>query len=201
MAEDNGSIGLRWNRLQRDLERLLGDVPYFRAVETQHRGGLHLHLLFRFGRPTLITKRLRGKVRALAIRHGFGHEVDLQVAGDDTRSARLLAWYVAKYVSKAVADRPQVPWTRWRAPVSAVVGPATGEVFRQAQKGSPATYRTWTASRDWGSSMGSVKSAQRMWVRLQAENGAAAPDDGLDQVLDVLGRLADHLGKPHGPPG
>ena len=200
MAEDNGSIGLRYNRFLRDLRRLLGDVQYFRAVETQQRGGLHLHTLLRLESVLLVTPALRTSVRRLAMRHGFGHEIDLQVAGDDARSARLLAWYCAKYVSKAVSDRPEVPWRRWRQPVAAVVGPTSGEVFRDAVKGSPATYRTWTASQRWGSSMGSVKAAQRAWVR---SIGQVLDVDGPDSAdLDGIGALARHREQARaGPPG
>lgn len=44
-------------------------------------------------------------LRLLAIKHGFGHEVDLQaVRGEGVAS------YCAKYVSKSAADREELPW-------------------------------------------------------------------------------------------
>ena len=159
VASWNARQGEAWTHLLRDLRLLLGGFEYFRAVEVQDRGALHLHLLVRVAAPVLVGRELLRDVRALALRHGFGHSVDVQsVGGDTARSARLVAWYLAKYVGKAAGARREVPWRRR---VCREVDLVTGEV--RVRFVGPCGYRTWTASRRWGSSMGAVKAAQRAW--------------------------------------
>jgi hypothetical protein len=104
------------------------------------------------------TPQLLDAVRVLAIEHGYGHEVriDRPAVSEDGR-ARLAAWYAAKYVSKATDDRSLIPWER--RPL--LIDLETGEVVKQ----SPATYKTWTASRGWGCSMKQVRAAQRLWAQ------------------------------------
>lgn len=136
----NGRAVDRWNDLHRALSRSLGleRFEYFKAVEVQRRGALHLHVLVRVpaGCRWTVTE-----LRRLAIRHGYGHSVDLrQVEGEKA------CWYVAKYVSKASGCREDVPY----------VNPRTGEV-------GPGRWRTWTASRRWGASMASVRADQASW--------------------------------------
>jgi hypothetical protein len=191
LASWNGRQGERWNRFAQDLRRLLGDqVEYFRAVEVQRRGALHEHVLGRFSAPVLVTSRLRSRVRALAIAHGYGHEIDLQVAGQSAASARLVAWYCAKYVSKATDARADVPWQRRDVGVDL----ATGEVLR-----SPWSYRTWTASRAWGSSMGAVVRDQRAF----ATGAAGSEYAGLNGTFLPAPRSSQDLARQtsgQGPP-
>jgi hypothetical protein len=161
LAAWNGEQGTRWNRFMQALRRsgLLGpDLQYGRAVETQQRGALHEHVLVRSSVVVRSTPQLLAEVRSLAIEHGYGHEVriDRPAVSEDGR-ARLAAWYAAKYVSKATDDRASIPWER--RPV--LVDVETGEVVKE----SPATYKTWTASRGWGCSMKQVRAAQRLWAR------------------------------------
>jgi hypothetical protein len=138
LATWNGSMARRWNQFITDVRRTIGECEYFAAKESQVRGALHLHVPIRFA----VGVRVRlSKLRALAIRHGFGHAVDLQVLEDDRA-----AGYVSKYVTKAAEDRASVPF----------VHAVTGEV-------GPGRWRTWSASRRWGSTMAQVRAAQRAW--------------------------------------
>lgn len=143
LAKWNGEAVPRWNRLQQAIERYAGcDVQYLRAVEVQRRGALHLHVLMRLEHP----RKLRvSRLRALAIRHGYGHEIKLDAC--DERAA----FYAAKYVSKSSDERKSVPY----------VHPRTGEV-------GPGRWRTWVASRRWGETMRSVVAAQLRWAQERA---------------------------------
>lgn len=162
----NATAAARWNRLCQAIRRELGiHVEYFRATEVQQRGAVHYHVLVRFpvSRGALIST---SRLRALAIRHGFGHEVDVAPVGDDARAAG----YVAKYVSKSVDDRSSIPWVTRDGEVTSATG----------------RYRVWTASRRWGSTMADVKLAQRAWAQGQAAagpegaGGAGGPEAALD---------------------
>jgi hypothetical protein len=150
-----------------ELRRHLGeDVAYFKAAEVQRRGALHYHALLR-GSGTLVIGK--GYLRALAVKHGFGHEVDVQPV--EPRH-----WgYVAKYASKAAGDRTDVPWRgkRWVGGYRYEdhLDTGTGEVFtlrvgtaeRKQVEAYRATYRTWSASREWGDTMAYVRAAQGHW--------------------------------------
>lgn len=152
LAEWNASSGARWHRLMQDLRRLLGeDVQYFKGAEVQRRGALHFHVLLRdpAGRPLLLST---GQLRALAIKHGFGHSVDVQ------RLEVGHATYAAKYASKASSERPDVPWRGYAR--CERVDKSTGEVRKSKRWVTVATYRTWTCSRAWGRSMASIRAAQ-----------------------------------------
>lgn len=180
LAEWNARASLRWNNFVRDLSRALGadyfvdgrrrqGVTYFRAAEVQRRGALHYHVLLRRvdGRPVQVSK---STVRALAIRHGFGHSVDVQ------RLEPGHASYVAKYVAKSADERRDVPWRLWRTPrgfrqdaeTGLWVNPRTGEVRDPELVTSP-SFRTWSASRTWGLGMGEVKADQQHHVLTLAE--------------------------------
>jgi hypothetical protein len=172
LAAWNASAGDRWHRFVGDLRRLLGtdvasldsrkraytrrrpaNLQYFKAAEVQTRGALHFHALIRRpgdGRKLFVSK---GKLRALAIRHGFGHAVDVQAL--QTGHAR----YVAKYVSKACDDRKLVPWRRERRAT-----PADGRAVTVHRP----TFRAWSASRAWGCTMGSVERDQHHFARVLA---------------------------------
>jgi hypothetical protein len=163
LGEWNPTCSKRWNHLLTLIEHEYGDRPqYFRAVECQDgkrtedgcgRMGLHLHVLLRTDR--VINVRT---VRRLAIRAGFGHSVDLQVLSPGSRKA---AKYVAKYVTKSCDERDDVPW------LVDQVDQETGEVTKQNR---PATFRTWSQSRRWGTTMAEIcVDLRRRWDARQAE--------------------------------
>jgi hypothetical protein len=178
LAHWNASAGWRWNRFVQELRRSFGfRVEYFKAAEVQRRGALHYHVLLRsaggggWARTLAVSK---GDLRRLAIKHGFGHSVDVQAV--EPRH-----WgYVAKYASKAAGDRSDVPWRglRWVGGhrFADAVDEVTGEVSRvrvgtaerrQVESWRP-TFRTWTSSREWGDTMGYVRAAQGHWSAVVA---------------------------------
>ncbi len=167
----NGQAVDRWNDLSRALARAWGveRFEYFKAVEVQKRGALHLHVLIRVDRPVRLSL---GKLRALAVHHGYGHAVDWQELDPaDPRAAS----YCAKYVSKSSAERSQVPY----------VHRLTGEIGR-------GRWRTWTASRQWGQTMSSLRAEQAAWMREQvdlAECGQADAAGGGAAADGAAGRL------------
>lgn len=143
LAEWNANLGQRWNRFCQDLRRHLGQqIQYFKATEVQARGALHLHVPLRL---VVGTQLHLPTIRAMAIAHGFGHSVDLRTVKNEVG-----LWYVAKYVSKASAMRSSVPWRK--------VDQDSGEL-----RLTP-TYRTWSASRQWGLTMAAVRQAQQEWA-------------------------------------
>jgi hypothetical protein len=204
LADWNVGAAGRWNRLVLELSRLVGadlvtydedgrvhrrtGLSYFRGAEVQRRGALHFHVLIRRrdGAALAVSKH---ELRRLAIKHGFGHEVDVQPVTPDH------AAYVAKYVSKSANDRREVPWAgrAYARPVNPahrvdrrsglVVDRRTGEVVGEAVETivRVATFRTWAASRTWGDPMSAVVAAQRHWVLVTS----ALPNWGA--VLDVNG--------------
>lgn len=142
LATWNGECATRWNHFITDVRRSIGPCEYFAAKEVQERGALHVHALLRFERPTMVRA---SKLRALAIRHGFGHVMDLQ--HQDPEQAERTARYLSKYVTKSSTERERAPF----------VHRLTGEV-------GPGRWRTWTGSRSWGLSMACVRAAQRAWI-------------------------------------
>jgi hypothetical protein len=159
----NAQAGKGFNRFVQDLRRALGDVEYCRAAEVQKRGALHFHVLVRcdsLGRSVDNPRRPEGEwwLRRLAIKHGFGHSVDLQVVRTEAA-----AGYCAKYASKSAADRDALPWLDVR----------TGEVGTGNRR-----YRPWSSSRRWSPlTMRALKTAQAEWVR-QSKGGPAAGSAG-----------------------
>jgi hypothetical protein len=101
------------------------------------------------GAPLVISVR---KLRALAIEHGFGHSVKWDPMTGGKHESGRLGGYLAKYVSKAVDDRPAVPWR------------AAGDDPHRGRQ-----WRVWTASRRWACTMGEVRRAARSSVRQLAE--------------------------------
>jgi hypothetical protein len=182
LAQWNATAGKRFNRLMRDLGRWLGrcgecrrrlargerkrrgclacpgDVKlvYFKGAETQARGALHFHWLVRRadGQPL----RMRdADLRWLAIRHGFGHEVKAVPIADHH------AGYVAKYSSKAAAERSDVPWDGLVRFEHVKANHDTGEVLAVVKgwrRSTRPSYRTWSKSRAWGDSMRVVRARQ-----------------------------------------
>jgi hypothetical protein len=121
-------LGKRWNRLLQALRRgeatpkrngvrVPQPVQYFRVYETQSRGALHIHvaIVSDSGSPIVFSPR---KLRALLIRHGFGHEMkwDPMTGGKHELAKRersKVGGYLAKYLAKSMDERAAVPW---RAP-------------------------------------------------------------------------------------
>lgn len=150
----NRDHGQRWNRFCQALRRMLGEhVEYFRGVELQERGALHDHALIRFRTGTVVDF---DALRALAIHHGFGHSIDWRHAEEAH------ALYAAKYASKSVDDRKFMPWA--------------DEHGRHVPGNR--RFRTWTASRRWGTTMRALKSNAVEWARSGAGAGerSEAPD-------------------------
>jgi hypothetical protein len=157
LGQWNGTFGERFNDFVTDLRRTLGvEIEYFKTSEAQKRGALHAHGIFRCAVPVTVPRSL---VVKLAMRHGFGHVVDVQVVkGTDVQR---LARYFTKYVSKSADVRAEVPF----------VHRTTGEV-------GPGRWRLWTASRSWGSSMADVRQAQRVWMQERSSHAAASRTAG-----------------------
>ena len=129
------------------------ELQYFRGVEVQARGALHDHAMV--WSPVPLSKN---RLRAMAIRAGFGHSLDLAPAPPGSKKA---AYYVSKYVTKATDAREDVPW--WSDSVIDQVDDVTGEIrFTEGQV--PARYRTWSMSREWGLTMAAVRADCRAWV-------------------------------------
>jgi hypothetical protein len=192
LAEFNASVTARWNRFLEALRRgeaspgIKGrrvhvGIEYFNAREVQKRGAIHCHSLFRRtdGKPLQLAKR---RVRELAIRHGFGHEVQVEVAGlgKHARGGRrpgravLAARYCAKYVSKSADERERAPWP---------------------SEAPGACWRTWTSSRRWGSSMREVREAARARAIAGLARGPGA--DALAAAPDRAGTVG--LARPGAP--
>jgi len=169
LAEWNASAGANFNHFMTYLRRLVGDVQYARAAEVQERGALHFHVLVRLPAGTDVRALWAPgdpdcPLRLLAIRWGFGHEIDLQAV--DCSSSRA-ANYCAKYVSKSASDRDSLPWLDVR----------TGEVTTGCSR-----YRVWTASRRWGLTMAAIRAAQAAWWQADSagggREGAQRPEAG-----------------------
>lgn len=158
LAEWNGTCSGRFSRFVEDVRRMTGvKLQYFRAAEVQKRGALHFHILFRV--PPGHRIRLSAQsVRRLAMKHGFGHSVD--VTGVSAEAAAGYASKAAHYASKTAGDRASMPWMHRR----------TGEVSDGYGR-----YRVWTSSRDWGVTMADVRAAQAAWW---AEMAGVSPAEG-----------------------
>jgi hypothetical protein len=85
----------------------------------------------------------------LAIAAGYGHSIDLQPL---ERGSRKAALYVSKYVTKSADARDDVPW--W----GSFVDESTGEVLEGL---TDPTFRTWSQSRKWGTSMAAIRQVER----------------------------------------
>ena len=158
----NASAGKRWNVLRGALSRLYPGIEYFRAVETQKRGALHLHNVIWTPVPLVLKD-----VQAAALAAGFGCVIDYEpAAAGDTRQAA----YVAKYVTKATDDRGEVPWD--------VLDQETGEVVAVKD----ARYRTWSSSRGWGMTMKIVEAG----IRDAARGRAAAVRELAGTAVNVV---------------
>ncbi len=148
----NASAGKRWNVLRGALRRLYPGCEFFRAVEPQERGALHLHVIIWTPIPLVLKD-----VQALALAAGFGCVIHYReaLAGDTGAAA-----YVSKYVTKATDQRGEVPWD--------VLDRESGEV--EAVK--DARYRTWSSSREWGMTMKVVEAGIRAAAQVRAAAAA-----------------------------
>jgi hypothetical protein len=152
LAEWHANVGQRWSWFMTALRRVVGEAQYCKATEVQDRGAVHFHALVRT--EGQLSERV---VRELAIGYGFGHAVDVQLL-TGCKGAQKIAWYCAKYASKAADDRHDVDTLDHR----------TGEIIR----GMP-RLRVWTASRGWGLTMLALKASQARWARTEAERSEA----------------------------
>lgn len=152
----NPSASARWNRLRTELRRQTPALQYLRAVEVQKRGALHLHVLV--WSPVPLDK---ASLRRDAMHYGFGHSLDL---AEVVPGSRQYAYYVSKYVTKACDQRDDVPWR------ADCLDEETGEVRSMR---TIASYRTWSASREWGLTMRALKDLMREQARRRAAALAA----------------------------
>ena len=182
LAEWNASHSARWNHFRTRLRSAHPDVQYFRGVEVQLRGGLHDHAMVHSDHPLSLRW-----LRELAMDCGFGHSVDLAPCAPGSKRA---AYYVAKYVTKATDSRDLVPWA------ADVVDEGTGEISRGVVAGR---YRTWSMSREWGSTMAQVRAIAAAYARVKAGERADREEvEALRAVLSVLGPVV--LLPTHDPP-
>jgi hypothetical protein len=164
----NATAGRSFSKLMVYMRRAYGDVQYGRAAECQDgkrradedngRQAIHFHVLMRVERWQQLEHDYRPKdpycaLRLMIERCGFGHAIKLDLASEHA------AHYCAKYVSKSAVDRDSMPW----------LDLATGEVTRASH------YRTWSASRRWGSTMKAIKQEQAAWARAEEAAAAVAP--------------------------
>lgn len=170
LAVWNATHSARWNRLRTSLRREYPGLVFLRGVEVQDgkrggqgRGALHDHAIVWCPVPLDLAV-----VQALALRAGFGCVVDWAPCVPGSRRA---AYYVSKYVTKACDSRDRVPWLK--------IDHQTGEILSER-----ATYRTWSASREWGMTMGAVRQVCR----------AAAARAAARQLELLVADLAESLG-------
>jgi hypothetical protein len=129
----NASAGSRWNRMRTALSDSFPGLSYFRAVEVQKRGALHLHVIVWF--PAAPDPRA---LQSFALAAGFGCSTDWAPAEPGSRR---FAYYVAKYATKSCDERNDVPW------IAPVADRETGEIRPMM---TVPTYRTWSSSQNWG---------------------------------------------------
>lgn len=140
----NATASKRWNRLRTALRRIYPGLEFFRAVEPQKRGFLHLHPLL--WSPDPVDPYV---VQRLALEVGFGCNMTMPEIPPGSNKH---AYYVSKYVSKGADQRADVPW------VADWTDKSTGETFYGP---TTPTYRTWSISQGWGIRMKDVTDAIR----------------------------------------
>lgn len=178
----NSTISRKFNDFITDIRRTFPEfekVQYFRANEPQKRGALHIHCLMIMKRAVKVDTAMSERMTAIAMRLGFGHQLDIKQIGfgdlDQVKAAR----YVAKYVSKTDAHA-SVPY--YDEAVTFEVDKETGEmVMIRIPRRRP---RTWSASRHWGVSM--------KLIVLHQKEGAYGSKRFSQELLDnSLGWLTD----------
>jgi hypothetical protein len=164
----NAKAGECWNRLRTSLMEDHPGLAYFRAVEVQKRGALHLHVIAWF---PAAPNRLALQSSALAA--GFGCSIDWAPAEPGSRR---FAYYVSKYATKAGDSRTEVPW------VAPVLDHVTGEIRPMLTN---ATYRTWSASRNWGLTMRECRDVIRAAAAARADRLRTVPPAVADGDLQL----------------
>jgi hypothetical protein len=171
----NSGMGKRWNRLRSALAAAYPGLEFFKAVEPQKRGALHLHI------PLWTPHGVDPlHVQALALGAGFGCVMKLHTPTADEQ--RRTAGYVSKYVTKACDQRDEVPWD--------VIDSETGEVTEALD----APYRTWSSSRLWGPTLKAIGQAVSGAARRRAEALAAAGEGDQDGASGASSRLVGSPG-------
>jgi hypothetical protein len=173
LAVWHAGLGQRWSWFVTDLRRLTGvQVEFFKTWEVQRRGALHLHSMMR-PEGVISDRRFRAAIKLAARRWGFGEQVDIKVVDlADSEQAAKVAGYCAKYASKSADDLVDVRR----------VNMTTGEFL-------PVGLRSWSASRSWGDTMGTIRQRRCQWAALQAAAGQArgsvtATGDAVGGALD-----------------
>lgn len=187
LASWNASHSRRWNHFRTAVRQDEPDLQFFRGVEVQSRGALHDHALVWSPTPLSVTG-----LRSIALRAGFGHSLDLAPIQPGSRKC---AYYVSKYVTKATDSRDLVPW------LAQVVDPLTGEVTEEVIAGR---YRTWSMSREWGSTMTEVRRKSAAYAELKrAEQASKDLENALYTCLAMLPghSVIDPLAGSPSPPG
>jgi hypothetical protein len=138
----NGSAAQRWNRVRTRLRQLVPGLEYVRAVEVQKRGLIHHHVVL--WSPVPLDA---GTVQSIAVKAGYGCVFDLGLLDSPSK----MAGYLAKYVTKALDQRCEVPWRVQRVNVD------TGEVTDDLVP----TYRAGQASQGWAMKMWELREAAR----------------------------------------
>lgn len=185
LGEWNASHSRRWNHFRTRMKAEYEGLQFFRGVEVQKRGALHDHALV--WSPVPLDARW---LREVAMDAGFGHALDLAPCEPGSKRA---AYYVSKYVTKATDSRESVPWA------ADYVDRETGEVFRAD---GPGRYRTWSMSREWGTTMAVVRARAAAYAALKAdERDARAYENALDLLADALGPLGTVPDSTSAPPG
>ena len=172
----NSQAGARWNVLRTGLRRLHPGAEYYRGVEVQKRGAIHLHVILWTQEPADVRE-----LQQLALAAGFGCNVKLDVAHTEGE-ARRFSSYVTKYVTKSVDDRGDAPWVK--------LDDDTGELTDQ-----PANFRTWSQSRGFGCTMKEHTDA----IAAQRKRSLTAALEAIALCADTLGAVVLE-GAPPSPP-
>jgi hypothetical protein len=164
MGAWNRQASRRWNHLRTLIRREYPGAEFYRAVEPQQRGALHLHVILWTTQPldALVLQEL-------ALRAGFGCNTRLDVCRGPEDGARF-ANYVTKYVTKGIDDRSDLPWDD--------LDPDSGELT-----GSQPTYRPWSQSSGFGVRMRTHLDA----IAAQRRRAAQALRDNVTHALEALG--------------
>lgn len=183
MRDWNHRIVRRFNDFITDLRRTLPqfrDVQYFRAIEPQKRGALHIHALLRLKRLAVLDDATMAVILKLTLRHGFGHEVDVKRIGSGDLDQVQAARYVAKYVSKAKTGETRFAWDYFKHCGADECSPTVMTVARRTHRRK--LPRFWSCSRRWGLSYKAVMLTQSLF-RLR---GPQAADELRESCLAVV---------------
>jgi hypothetical protein len=168
----NRRASRRWNHLRTLIRREYPGAEFYRAVEPQKRGALHLHvILWSPIKPDPVV------LQRLALQAGFGCNTRLDPCKGAEDGARF-ANYVTKYVTKAIDDRSDLPWDD--------LDTTSGELVA-----AQPTYRPWSQSAGFGVRMKTHLDAITAQRRLAADR--LRREALIDQAADLL-ELADLVG-------